>query len=127
MIAGPILILLHNYCIGLNRLGPLPRTSILVSRISLFCSGCSLICVVGFLVSNMLSIEITGILGVLLDSDKKVKEIFLPKLLINLHSHYGLGSVQKWIITVYFTSIMAVLPALAIFSECLWRIGAGVH
>jgi len=127
MIAGPVLVLLHNYVINLNRLGPLPRTSILVSRISLFCSGCSLVCAIGFLSSNMLDIEITGLLGRLLADGEQVKHMFLPKLLIELPSHYGIDTLTQVVITSYFTLIMAILPALAIFAECVWRIGAGVY
>ena len=75
--------------------------------ISLFCSGCSLVCAIGFLSSNMLDIEITGLLGRLLDNGEQVKHMFLPKLLIELPSHYGIDMLTQIVITSYFTLIMA--------------------
>jgi len=125
-LVGPGLMLLETWVIRLNDCAAPDIQNNYITRMSLIFSGASVVCWISFLYSNIMEVEILGLLRSLMsETDDPYVSFVLPKVIADVSTKDGMTSFDKFILPLFYSIYLLVIPGVLIVVEFLWRILTG--
>jgi len=126
LIAGPALILLETWVIRLNDCAAPDIQNVYITRLSLFASGASVVCFIAFLWSDIMEVEILGLLRTLMsEDDDPFVHFVLPKVISDVSTKDGMSGFDKFVLPIFYSIYLLVIPGILIVVEFAWRILTG--